>query len=129
MRISHRADFYTRFAYYSKESDPLMGNPPRFGDFRPMPREVNEISDRLRLIREAKGLNQATFARLVGIEPQAINNYETGLRRISVDQAIKICAATGVSLDYIYRGLTGHLPVDIATELQRLHRQDRSRRG
>ncbi|MGC2781121.1 MAG: helix-turn-helix transcriptional regulator [Bradyrhizobium sp.] len=129
MRASHRADFYTRFAYSSKESDPLMGNPTHLGDFLPMPREVNEISDRLRLIREAKGLNQATFARLVGIEPQAINNYETGLRRISVDQAIKICAATGVSLDYIYRGLTGHLPVDIATELQRLQRQEKSRRG
>lgn len=83
-----------------------------------MTRDRKAISERLKLTREALGLNQASFARLTGIEPQAINNYETGLRGISVDQAIKICAATGVSLDWIYRGIAAGLPINLATALQ-----------
>jgi transcriptional regulator with XRE-family HTH domain len=62
---------------------------------------------------------------LVGIETQAWNNYERGLRRISIDQAIKVCQATGVSLDWVYRGLAAWLPVELATALQE---QQRSRK-
>jgi transcriptional regulator with XRE-family HTH domain len=119
---------YTRSAYILNASIPFLGNPAPLGHARRMPKEINAIAERLILTREALGLKQAAFARLVGIEPQALNNYESGLRRISVDQAIKICAATGVSLDWIYRGLASGLPVNLATALQQRQRPDRSRR-
>ncbi|MBR0695978.1 helix-turn-helix domain-containing protein [Bradyrhizobium lablabi] len=105
-----------------------MADPEHFGDLGRMSRDVKAIAERLKLTREALGLHQAAFGRLVGIEPQAINNYETGLRRISVDQAIKICAATGVSLDWIYRGLASGLPVNLATALQQKRHQERPKR-
>jgi transcriptional regulator with XRE-family HTH domain len=77
------------------------------------------MADRLRRTREAFGLNQASWCRLVGIEVQAWNNYESGLRRISVDQAIKVCQATGVTTDWIYRGLmSAGLPMNIQVALQ-----------
>lgn len=80
--------------------------------------ELRLIGERLKRTREAMELNQATWCRLVGIETQAWNNYERGLRRISVDQAIKVCQATGVSLDWIYRGIAFGLPIELATALQ-----------
>lgn len=77
------------------------------------------LAERLRRTREAMGQTQASWCRMVGIEPAAWSNYETGLRRISIDQALKVCKATGVSLDWIYRGMTAGLPYDIAVALQK----------
>ncbi|MCK1669407.1 helix-turn-helix transcriptional regulator [Bradyrhizobium sp. 153] len=90
-----------------------------------MSRDLKAIAERLILIRESVhgGMTQAAFGRLVGIEPQAVNNYEKLLRRISVDQAVKICAATGASLDYIYRGITAGLPAELATNIQKKQRE------
>jgi transcriptional regulator with XRE-family HTH domain len=90
-----------------------------------MASDIDEIGDRLRRTREAMRLTQASWCRLVGIEQQAWNNYERGARRISIDQALKVCRATGVSLDWIYRGIAAGLPVNLATSLQE---QERGRR-
>jgi transcriptional regulator with XRE-family HTH domain len=82
--------------------------------------QVDPIADRLRRTREAFKMNQAQWCRLVGIETQAWNNYESGRRRISIDQAIKVCQATGVTIDWIYRGLmNSSLPSSIQIELQK----------
>jgi transcriptional regulator with XRE-family HTH domain len=82
--------------------------------------EAEKMADRLTRTREAFGMNQAQWSRLVGIEPQAWSNYEQGIRRISVDQAIKVCQATGINMDWIYRGLmTTSLPMEIQLKLQR----------
>lgn len=84
------------------------------------PDSLPAISARLKLTREAMGFSQAQWCRLVGIETPAWNNYETGLRRISVDQALKVSQATGVPLDWIYRGLmSAGLPMNVQTELQK----------
>lgn len=63
------------------------------------------------------GFSQARWCRLVGITPSAWNNYERGANRISLDQALKICRATGISLDWIYRGLRAGMPYELACEL------------
>jgi transcriptional regulator with XRE-family HTH domain len=80
---------------------------------------VDAIALRLKRIRQAKGLSQAAWCRLVGIPTPQWHNYESGLRRIALDPALKVCAATGVSLDWIYRGITAGLPYDIAIAMQR----------
>lgn len=80
--------------------------------------QIHEIGERLRRIRDAKKMNQATFCRLVKIEQQAWNNYERGARRISLDQALKVCQFTGATLDYIYRGIEASLPYELAVALQ-----------
>lgn len=85
--------------------------------------EAEKLSDRLRRTREAFGMNQADWCRLVGIEPQAWSNYEQGIRRISIDQAVKICQATGITTDWIYRGLMStSLPTEVQLKLQRKRR-------
>jgi transcriptional regulator with XRE-family HTH domain len=75
------------------------------------------ISARLKRTREALGFSQARWCRLVGITPSAWNNYERGANRISLDQALKICRATGISLDWIYRGLRAGMPYELACKL------------
>lgn len=92
---------------------------------KPPPTGSNEaIAERLIRTREAMGLNQAQWCRLTGIEPQAWNNYESGLNRISINQAIKVCQATGVTMDWIYRGLmSGGLPMGVQIGLQQNHRK------
>lgn len=77
------------------------------------------ISRRLRELREALGHTQATMAQIAGINRTTWNNYETGLRRISLDEALKVCSATGATLDWIYRGEgIGQLPRDLALKLR-----------
>lgn len=120
---------YKQDAYVPTASTPLIGYTNCLGHGPGMPRDRKAIAERLKLTREALGLKQAAFARMVGIEPQAVNNYETGLRGISVDQAVKICAATGISLDWIYRGISAGLPVNLATALQQKQREQRTKKS
>jgi transcriptional regulator with XRE-family HTH domain len=93
------------------------------------PTSTEAVAERLRLTREASGMKQAAFCRLVGVTPQAWNNYETGARRISLDQAIRICAVTGVTLDWIYRGLSANLPMEMASKILALQEQPPRKRA
>lgn len=93
----------------------------------PSPTSTEAIAERLRLTREASGMRQAAFCRLIGVSPQAWNNYETGARRISLDQAIRLCSVTGATLDWIYRGLSASLPLAMAAKIIELQEQPRKR--
>ena len=81
------------------------------------------IASRLKLTREAMGHSQAKWCKLIGVTPQAWNNYEKGFRRISVDQAIEVCDATRVSLDWIYRGMLAGVRHELAMAIQQLQLQ------
>lgn len=93
------------------------------------PTDMSEIAERLRITREASGLKQAAWCRLTGVSAPAWNNYEAGNRRISIDEALKVCAAVGVTLDWIYRGQAAGLPMNYATEIQRLRNSPAARRS
>ena len=82
------------------------------------PQSVDAIGHRLLLLRKALGYSQVAMAQLMG---QAISTwamYETGERRIHIDQALKLCGTVGCSLDWIYRGNFHSLPVDLAEKIQ-----------
>jgi DNA-binding XRE family transcriptional regulator len=81
---------------------------------------LNATGYRLRLTREAMNLSQAAFCRLSGISQTAWNNYERGQRRISVDEAFKLASFTGVSFDWIYRGMRTTLPMQLAERIREL---------
>lgn len=58
--------------------------------------------NRLRLLREEKGLTQADLAEIIGIKtPQSIGNYELGKRDIATKYLIEFAKFFGVSTDYI----------------------------
>ena len=76
------------------------------------------IGARLRRLRLALGHDKAsTFCRFLDITDGAWNHYEHRRRRINLDEAMKVVAKTGVSLDWIYRGLEHTLPLHVAEKL------------
>lgn len=83
------------------------------------PTSTGEVAARLRLTREALSLSQAALCRLTGIPTNTWNNAETADNRLGLDEAIKLCRATGVSLDWIYRGVRVNLPEIVAVEVIR----------
>jgi transcriptional regulator with XRE-family HTH domain len=97
-------------AFLSKEQVAMQDTPPE---------TTLRISRRLRELREVMGHSQSTMARLAGISVQAWHNYEKGIRRISLDEALKLCDATSVTLDWIYRGQgIGLLPHALVLKLR-----------
>ena len=87
---------------------------------RRKPDSRGDIGDRLRLTREALGLSQAELCRRTRISPAAWNNAETGDNRLGIDNAMELCKATGVTLDWIFMGHRGGLPQKLAVDIERL---------
>ena len=79
--------------------------------------DISAISARLRILRESRGQNQTEFCKSVGLTKAAWNNYETGDRRLSLEAALTLCDETGVTLDWIYRGVKYGLPSALATAI------------
>lgn len=82
--------------------------------------DIDAIAERLKLTRRAMGLTQAAISRMVGIGAQAWNNYERGQKRISIDQALRLCRSTGITLDWIYQGDMRSLPHDFVMRVNAL---------
>jgi len=94
----------------------------------PDPTSLGEIAKRLILLRKSLGNTQQTMADLIGTSPQAWGNYESGIRRIRVDEGLRLCSALGVTLDWIYRGNMSQLPIELGEKLQ-LEMRDQQRRA
>ena len=82
------------------------------------------IGHRLAITRQAIGLSQVDFARKAGIAANTYNQYETGASRPSLDNAVKICDAHRLSLDWIYLGEPGGLSYALADAIRAI-RQSR----
>ncbi len=63
-----------------------------------------EVSERLTLAREWKGLTKSEWARAVDIKESHWTTFEKGCLRIPLDQARKLKATFGIQLDWIYDG-------------------------
>lgn len=83
-----------RLAAYSPKIDRMKQDAP----FR-------EIGKRLRKIRSGfTHLNQGEFAEHLNVSQPRYSNWENGARRITLDEAIKLCEIYGLTLDAIYLG-------------------------
>lgn len=97
----------------------LWADIPGFGILYPMrTRDIDEMSQeavgrRITALRQAMGLIRAEFARLCGLSPQGLNNYTNGGQLISTAKAQRMCQATGVNYDFIYRGILKDLPGEL----------------
>ena len=74
-----------------------MADHERSNDERPF----RDIGERLRLVREVRGLDQGAFAEGAGLAPSTYNQYEMGVRRPAIENAIALCDAYNLSLDWI----------------------------
>jgi hypothetical protein len=99
---------------------------PPMASHEESPESTAAVAFRLSLTRQAFGMKKAVWCRFVGITETAWSNVEgtknkPASNRISLDEALKVCRATGVGLDWIYRGDRTNMPVKVAMELQKLN--------
>ena len=73
-----------------------------------------DVGSRIRELRICNGYTLAKFAELIGVSDRHISYIETGERKLSIKDAIKIGSLFNLSLDYIYLGITDTSENDIA---------------
>ena len=62
---------------------------------------MSVFGDRMRVIRQRRGLSQTQLAKMVDMARQQINNYEKGRFEPGIETALKIADALHVSLDIL----------------------------
>ena len=70
------------------------------------------VGERIRDVRKSKRIRQKVLARMVGISPGALTNFEKGRRRISLDWLHKIAEALDMDSDELLR-LAGRIPSEV----------------
>lgn len=89
-----------------------------------------EVGKRLEALRVALGIDsQGKMAARLNAEVGTYNHWATGRRLIPVDAAIRLCAISGATLDYIYRGEISGLPVRLTTLLPPEHSESENGRS
>lgn len=64
-----------------------------------------EIGERLRVLRVGySDMSQKDWAAKHGFSKTQYNNWESGVRRIPVESAERLCDTYGLTLDFVYRG-------------------------
>lgn len=57
------------------------------------------MATKIRDLRKARNMTLNDLAEQVGVTPQCISNYESGLRGVGLDTAAKIAAALNCKVD------------------------------
>lgn len=65
---------------------------------------MSAIGRRLELTRQVFGLAQNDFCERARIAANTYNQYERGKKRPTIENAIALCEAYDLTLDWIYRG-------------------------
>jgi transcriptional regulator with XRE-family HTH domain len=89
-------------------------------DFKPETLDVESVALRLLASRVALELTQTRLCKITGMTKQTWNNYERAYARISVNNAIVLCQAFGLTLDWVFRGTRAGLSRDIQKALAKL---------
>lgn len=72
-----------------------------------------DIAERLRWHREIMGMTQQEYADKLGVKRAALNNWENGSYRLSLDGALALRKTYGLSLDFMYEGIDDALPMTL----------------
>jgi transcriptional regulator with XRE-family HTH domain len=59
------------------------------------------------------------------LKPNRYSQYETGVRALTIDAALRICNEYGISLDWLYRGDRSSLPHHLAIDIARIEAAER----
>jgi transcriptional regulator with XRE-family HTH domain len=86
------------------------------------------LGERICLLRRRQGWSQAELAKRLSISPSSVGMYEQGRREPSLEGAVELSRAFGVSVDYL---LTGKplIPEDTVALQQAVERNLPDRNG
>ena len=65
------------------------------------PPQEEMVADRIKTLREQKGLTQSTLARKIGITRSSVNAWEMGISTPSTQYLIQLAEIFNVSTDYL----------------------------
>lgn len=70
---------------------------------------MEQWKQRLKLAREAKGLNKTEFRKLVGVSSPTVTDWEKsvedgGIKEITGPKLMKVCSVLGITAEYLYSG-------------------------
>ena len=84
------------------------------------------LNQRIRILRQARGLSQVELARILGVTKQSVSNWENDNIQPSIEMLKKIAQTFVVSADYLlglddseYIDVRG-LPQDVVAHLRQL---------
>ena len=72
-----------------------------------------DIAERIRWHRALMGMTQDEYAARIGQKRAALNNWEGGAYRLSLDGALALRKTYGLSLDFMYEGNDDALPMTL----------------
>jgi len=82
-----------------------------------MDKTFSDQASRLVWHRNLLGLSQADYGAKAGLKRAAINNYESGDFQIGLAAARSLRNTYGLSLDFIYEGVSDALPMNLRNAL------------
>jgi transcriptional regulator with XRE-family HTH domain len=104
----------------NSRSRPKQRKKRRMAGKKPTAPPFEEIGERLRLTRDAMRRAQNDFAAGAGIAVNTYNQYERGHFQPRIENAIKLCRAYRLTLDWIYLGDASGLPFDLVNKIRAL---------
>lgn len=63
------------------------------------------VGQRLRQLRHARGLSQSELGKLIGVQFQQVQKYETGYNRVAASRIYHLAKSLNVSPNYFFEGL------------------------
>jgi transcriptional regulator with XRE-family HTH domain len=79
---------------------------------------IDPVARRLALVRKILGLTEREFAERAGVLLSRYHHWESGSVPLSLSSAMALCAAHGLTLDWLYRGKILGLPPWLAVEVE-----------
>ena len=70
-----------------------------------------DCSEKLRMLRKAKGLTQLQVAELIGVTKAMVSAYETAAKAPSIEILIRLASFYGVTVDYLV-SVESHAMID-----------------
>ena len=71
------------------------------------------LNQRIREVRQARGMSQVELAGLLGVTKQSVSNWENDNIQPSIEMLVKLALTLGVSTDYLL-GLDGRKTLDVS---------------
>jgi len=82
------------------------------------------VGRKIRLLRETRRVNDKSFAELVGIPDDKIEQYESGRERVATIELLRIAATFSVGIAYFFDGLGGSSVYGAESSLREIPSQD-----
>lgn len=71
------------------------------------------LNQRIREVRQARGMSQVELAGLLGVTKQSVSNWENDNIQPSIEMLVKLAQTLSVSADYLL-GLEGRQTLDVS---------------